>query len=199
MIIELGVAGLIAWYAKKKQDSESPVDLNVDLSALPLAPISTAGLISRPEAIVMVPRATISYTEFDYLILPAAARYGVPVAWVKAFIGKESTFRVNPPVRVNDQSYGLMQLIPQTARALGFTGRVPALVDGNLVGPNDLLDPATNIDLGVKLMGQLIRSYGMNFERCYSAYNSGRPDLYKTSTEVAANVRGALDWLAKFE
>jgi soluble lytic murein transglycosylase-like protein len=94
--------------------------------------------------------------EFDGLIAAAAARYGVPAAIVQAVIGAESGFsptarRAEPPKSSlpptpdhpdgGDESLGLMQLLVRTARALGFQGP-----------KSQLYDPATNIDLGVKLL-----------------------------------------------
>jgi soluble lytic murein transglycosylase-like protein len=80
-----------------------------------------------------------------------------------------------------------MQLLTRTAKGLGYTG--PA---------EGLYDPEVNIDLGAKLLGQLRSSYGDDFRRVYSAYNSGKPDLWQTSTQVAANVGRALTALEKW-
>ena len=116
--------------------------------------------------------------------------YGVPVAWVEGVIQTESgwnpqAYRAEP--QIHDASYGLMQVLYSTARGLGYTG-----------SPDGLFDPDTNIQLGTKLMGQLIAQYGDDILRVYSAYNSGKPDLYLTSTQVAANVARLLDNLQQF-
>lgn len=126
---------------------------------------------------------------FDPIITGAAARYGIPFQWIKAVIGTESNFnpdayRAEP--QINDASYGLMQILSRTARGLGFSG-----------DPDDLFDPAINIELGSKLLAQLRRSYGEDFRRIYSAYNSGNPDRWETSSQVARNVNRALDWLSR--
>jgi soluble lytic murein transglycosylase-like protein len=75
---------------------------------------------------------------------------------------------------------------PGTAQQLGYGGN-----------PDGLFDPDTNINLGTKLIGQLRRTYGEDVKRVYSAYNSGRPDLYLTSTEVAAHVNNLIANLGK--
>jgi len=80
-----------------------------------------------------------------------------------------------------------MQLLTATAAGLGYTGT-----------PDGLYDPATNIDLGTKLLGQLRRAYGDDFRRVYSAYNSGKPDLWQTSAQVAAHVATAMANLEKW-
>jgi len=126
--------------------------------------------------------------DFDPLISASSARWGVPFQWVKAVIGTESNFnpgayRAEP--RIGDASYGLMQLLSETARGLGWSG----------YDPEELFEPALNIDLGTKLLADLRGRYGDNFNRVYSAYNSGRPDLWETSSQVRHNVDRALDWL----
>ena len=127
---------------------------------------------------------------FDLEIAAAAQRYNVPVSWVQAVIETESSwnpqaYRAEP--QINDASYGLMQLLYATARKLGYIGTE--------VG---LYDPVTNIDLGTKLLGQLRASYGDDFRRVYSAYNSGSPDRWQTSSSVAAHVARAVENLEKW-
>jgi soluble lytic murein transglycosylase-like protein len=75
---------------------------------------------------------------------------------------------------------------PGTAEQLGFSGN-----------PSGLFDPETNINLGVKLIGQLRRMYGEDVQRVYSAYNSGKPDLYLTSSDVAQHVNNLLANLSR--
>jgi len=127
---------------------------------------------------------------FDTEIATSARLYNVPETWVRAVIETESSwkpnaFRAEP--KINDASYGLMQLLYRTAQNLGYTGTR----DG-------LYDPIVNIDLGTKLLGQLRALYGDDFQRVYSAYNSGSPDRWLTSTEVGRNVSRAVDNLSKW-
>lgn len=127
---------------------------------------------------------------FDDIISAAAQTYNVPPTWIRAVIQTESSwkpaaYRAEPAI--GDASYGLMQLLGKTARGLGFTG-----------DPSLLYDPAVNIDLGTKLLGELRRSYGDDFRRIYSAYNSGKPDKYLTSTQVATHVARAVGYLEKY-
>lgn len=127
---------------------------------------------------------------FDTEISEASLRYGVPESWIKAVIEVESSwnpqaFRAEP--QIQDASWGLMQILDRTARGLGFAG-----------DPLTLFDPGINIDLGAKLLGQLRSRYGDDFRRIYSAYNSGRADLWETSSQVAANVGRALAALEKY-
>jgi soluble lytic murein transglycosylase-like protein len=128
-------------------------------------------------------------TRFDAIISRYAAQYGVPFTWVKAIVGTESSFRpdaVREEPRIGDRSVGLMQLLERTARALGWAPEE---------GP--LTDPDVNIRYGVRLLADLIQRHGSNFDRVYSAYNSGRPDAYLTSAQVRRHVERARAWLGR--
>jgi len=130
-------------------------------------------------------------SEYDNLIAEAASKYQVPFDWIKAVIGCESNFDAaayRAEAAINDASYGLMQVLYGTAKNLGYQGL-----------PQGLLDPATNIDLGTKLLRQLIDRFGMMFEEIYSAYNSGAPRNYLTNPTVRAHVDNALSWLRKVQ
>lgn len=126
---------------------------------------------------------------FDAEIAGAASRYAVPPEWIKAVIEVESQW--NPDaVNLSDPgggAWGLMQLLLTTARGLGYTGTAQGL-----------LDPGVNIEYGTRLLAQLKTQYGTDFRRIYSAYNSGNPDLWETSTEVYNNVMAAMDALGMF-
>ncbi len=127
---------------------------------------------------------------YDLLILDAARRYNVPESWLRGVIDTESSFNPNAfraEPRINDASYGLMQLLYKTAKGLGYTGE-----------PEGLYDPETNIDLGAKLLGQLRAKFGDDFRKVYSAYNSGSSTLWQTSSQVAANVARAVENLSKW-
>lgn len=135
--------------------------------------------------------SVIGATQFDDLFFQYAAFWGVPYTWVKAVAGAESDYNPNAyrnEPYINDASRGLMQILFKTATGLGYLG-----------SEDGLYDPETNINLGSKLLAENIRRYGENFERVYSAYNSGRPDLYKTSAEVKAHVDRAVSYLRAVE
>ncbi|HHL21682.1 MAG TPA: lytic transglycosylase domain-containing protein [Aliiroseovarius sp.] len=85
--------------------------------------------------------------ELRALIVKYATLYDVPVELVQRQIVRESTHR--PWVR-NGPYYGLMQILPATARSMGFRGQ-----------PSDLLDAETNLKYAVKyLRGAWIVSGG---------------------------------------
>jgi len=109
----------------------------------------------------------MSYNKYDGIVQAAAVNYEVSVPLIKAVIMTESSFNPNAyraEPAINDGSYGLMQVLFRTAVGLGF--------------PNDpdqhtrLFDPATNIDLGTKLLSQLQRRYS-DVDEIYAAYNAG--------------------------
>ncbi|WP_397542669.1 transglycosylase SLT domain-containing protein [Roseovarius salis] len=72
------------------------------------------------------------------LINAYADDYEVPRALVHKVVQRESDYR---PRARNGPYYGMMQILPETARGIGFAGR-----------DADLLDPATNLKWGVKYL-----------------------------------------------
>jgi soluble lytic murein transglycosylase-like protein len=68
----------------------------------------------------------------------AAARHDVPVTLVQRVVVRESTHR---PQARNGPYFGLMQILPQTARTMGYSGP-----------PEGLLDAETNLEYGVKYL-----------------------------------------------
>lgn len=127
--------------------------------------------------------------QWQPIVLRESQATGVPAAWINAVIltessGNANAYRAEPQIR--DASYGLMQLLERTAKGLGYAGT-----------PDGLYDPQTNIHYGVKLLAQLRARNGDDFARVYSAYNSGDPNKYKVSSQVAKNVNRALQNLSK--
>ena len=72
------------------------------------------------------------------LINKYADHYQVPRALVHRVVIRESTHR---PEAINRPYYGLMQILPATARSMGFKGQ-----------PRDLLDAETNLRYAVKYL-----------------------------------------------
>ncbi|WP_264213755.1 lytic transglycosylase domain-containing protein [Leisingera thetidis] len=67
-----------------------------------------------------------------------ADHYEVPRSLVHRLVIRESTHR---PYAVNRPYYGLMQILPATARSMGFDGK-----------PKELLDADTNLQFAVKYL-----------------------------------------------
>jgi soluble lytic murein transglycosylase len=80
---------------------------------------------------------------------------------VISLIRQESAF--NEGARSGAGALGLMQLMPATARRLDHQ-----------ISRQKLLDPTTNVRLGVKLFSHLLTSYDGDVELALAAYNAGK-------------------------
>ena len=94
--------------------------------------------------------------KFTDLIAQAAEKYDVNPRLVQAVIKAESNF--NPKAVSSAGAEGLMQLMPATAKWLGVSNS---------------LDPAQNIEGGVKFLSSLLDRYGGDTEKALAAYNAG--------------------------
>ena len=93
---------------------------------------------------------------FHRIIVRVAEQYQVETELVKAMIQVESGYNANAVSRSGAK--GLMQLMPDTAEALGV---------------RDCFDPAQNIDAGVRYFNKLKEQFSGNVVLALAAYNAG--------------------------
>jgi soluble lytic murein transglycosylase-like protein len=85
----------------------------------------------------------------------AADKYGLPRELVRSVMAAESGFQ---PWAVSPKgAIGLMQLMPDTAQALGADPR----------------DPAQNVDAGARYLRDLLEKYNYGLRHALAAYNAG--------------------------
>jgi soluble lytic murein transglycosylase len=84
---------------------------------------------------------------------------------VAALIRQESEF--NPGAMSNANAYGLMQLLPATGKTVARGLKVRRF------STEELLSPATNMQLGTRYFRDLVDRYNGHFEYALAAYNAG--------------------------
>jgi soluble lytic murein transglycosylase-like protein len=90
------------------------------------------------------------------LIDQAAAKNGLPPAFVHSVVAQESAYR--PDAVSHKGAIGLMQLMPATAKAQGVT---------------DPRDPEQNVEAGARILRELLVKYNGDTHRALAAYNAG--------------------------
>ena len=120
-------------------------------------------LIALP-LVLVAPNLVRQFThplEYGEVIRAASAEHGIEPALVAAVIRTESRF--DEEVRSSRGAYGLMQILPETARFISERGSVGG----------DYRDPETNIRMGTWYMGYLQYRYEGDERLALAAYNSG--------------------------
>jgi soluble lytic murein transglycosylase len=105
---------------------------------------------------------------------PAARASGLDPLLVVSVIRQESLFE--PEAVSPADAHGLMQLLPRTAHDLLLGLGRPA-TRPNVV--RALHSPATNVELGVRLLARLLDRYGGSREKALAAYNAGEDAVTK--------------------
>lgn len=90
------------------------------------------------------------------IISKAAHKYGVDPKLVDAVAQAESNYTTD--VVSNAGAVGVMQLMPETANALGV---------------ENIYDPSDNIEGGTKYLKQLLNTFDGDVEKAVAAYNAG--------------------------
>ncbi len=120
------------------------------------------------------PPATLVNTRVKYaeMVERWATTYEVPLSLAHAVIAVESAYQ--PTARGDAGEVGLMQVMPATAKLMGY--------DGTLEG---LADPETNVKIGMKYLGQAVKQ--ANGLTCLSIlyYNAGHAAKQQNSISSA--------------
>jgi len=102
-----------------------------------------------------------TWANWGPLILDAASAHGIPPAWILAIMCQETGLWSGDPAEQaakvsSDGGVGLMQI-----------------TDKSLGNPQDMLDPATNIDVGARLLAKLARARNGQLPEVAANYNAG--------------------------
>ncbi|WP_411954154.1 lytic transglycosylase domain-containing protein [Alkalibacillus sp. S2W] len=103
-----------------------------------------------------VDTSDVEPSQFDDMIQSVAERFNLNQDLLKSVINAESNF--NPEAISDAGAQGLMQLMPQTAEALGVTNP---------------FDPQQNIEGGARYLRDMLNRYDGNLENALAAYNAG--------------------------
>ncbi len=133
----VGLVPSIYSLAEELAGEEERLVATVEPSAYsPAAPAGAAAMaVQGPAAGRIAPRSP----ELDALIARYADHHEIPVDLLRRVVNRESTF---DPAARNGPYWGLMQILPQTARIMGYDGQ-----------PEGLLDAETNL----KYAGRYLR------------------------------------------
>jgi soluble lytic murein transglycosylase-like protein len=101
----------------------------------------------------------VPQSPYGQIIYDIAIRHSINPHLVAALIHVESSF--NARAVSPKGAYGLMQLLPETARRFGLNKK------------KDLLDPKKNLEAGVKYLKWLTTRFGGDAEKILAAYNAG--------------------------
>jgi soluble lytic murein transglycosylase-like protein len=96
---------------------------------------------------------------YGKIIYDIAVRHSINPHLVAALIHVESAF--NPRAVSSKGAYGLMQLLPETARRFGVKKK------------KDLFDPKKNLEAGVRYLKWLADRFGGDAQKILAAYNAG--------------------------
>lgn len=171
LLREAGLFSLAARDLDARVQRLSPGDAAASLSALPkagahdiafrlAADLQRKGKLSAAEArFYLYPKA------FADIVDDEARRAGIDPFLVYSLMRQESAFAsaaVSPA-----KALGLMQLLESTANRVASRGGLPP------VSAERLFDPATNIRLGVRYLGELSQRFDGNVALVAAAYNAG--------------------------
>ena len=125
--------------------------------------------------------------EIEGLVQSNSAAQGVDPDLVRAIMANESAF--NPNATSTTGAQGLMQLMPETAAALGVTNS---------------FDPSQNVSGGTRYLRSMLQRFGGDVTKAVAAYNAG-PEAVEhyggvpPYTETQSYVTSVLDTLRQYK
>jgi soluble lytic murein transglycosylase len=140
--------------ARRRRLGVALVALVALLAALPF-------ILKAPETV----RQTIYPLEYEETIRKVSAEHDLEPTFVAAVVYTESRFR--PDARSHRGAYGLMQLLPETAKFIQKRSGIEG----------DWRDPETNLRIGTWYLGYLEDRYVGDERLMLAAYNSGESQV----------------------
>ena len=102
---------------------------------------------------------------YQDLVMEQSRSQGIKPEWILGVMRRESAFNANAESHV--KALGLMQLMPATARGVGKK------LGMKVAGKEDILQPATNVQLGSAYLSEMLQRFKGNYAQATAAYNAG--------------------------
>ncbi|NTU88477.1 MAG: lytic transglycosylase domain-containing protein [Actinobacteria bacterium] len=166
----------------KRSDSFLVWYRSIPLALIVLLVLATVVSIKGPHTV----KAVYYPLEYTQEIAESSARHEVNPYWVCALIESESAW--DSDVMSDAGAIGLMQLLPETAKDLADWG----IVDASRYPPENLKDPAVNIEYGTAYIRYLVERYH-EMEPAVAAYNAGLGNVDEW-LESGEDIRDTIDF-----
>jgi soluble lytic murein transglycosylase len=139
--------------------------------AATLGDMGTAGGFLGPDFIDTLPRA------YEWLVVPAARRYGLDPNLLLAVMRVESAFQKH--IVSYAGAVGLMQIMPRTGNLIAHT------LGHDDFTPADLLDPRLNLEFAAWYLSSLIHRFEGRLPLAIASYNGGPHNVRRWIQESA--------------
>lgn len=126
-------------------------------------------------------RFPMLYTD---LVMEQSRSQGIKPEWIFGVMRRESAFDAG--VESHAKALGLMQLMPATARNVGEK------LGMKVTGRDDILQPATNVQLGSAYLRDMLSKFRGNYAQATAAYNAGPHRIPKWAPDKTT---GADQWI----
>jgi len=102
---------------------------------------------------------------YEQIVMEQARSQGIRPEWILGIMRRESAFDAG--AESSAKALGLMQLMPATARDVGRQ------LGMQVSAKEDILQPATNVQLGSAYLRDMLRRFSGNYAQATAAYNAG--------------------------